>query len=80
MQLKKITKLKLKNQNMLPILEYHRSNKAFLLTIDLEIAFAGVEVLLENKNLVFLGTSSEKGYEPLPFATGTYDLQEWNEG
>jgi len=51
-----------------------------LLTIDLEIAFAGVEVLLENKNLVFLGTSSEKGYELLPFATGTCDLQEWNEG
>ena len=46
----------------------------YLLTIDLAIAFAGVEVLLENKNLVFLGTSSEKGYDPLPFATGTYDL------
>ncbi len=31
------------------------------LTIDFAIAFAGVPVLLENKNLVFLGTSTEKG-------------------
>ncbi|WVY89512.1 hypothetical protein V8G54_035026 [Vigna mungo] len=38
--------------------------------LDILIAFVGVEVLLENKNLVFLGTSREKGYEPLPFATG----------
>uniref|UniRef100_A0A2P2M9H8 Proteasome activator subunit 4 n=1 Tax=Rhizophora mucronata TaxID=61149 RepID=A0A2P2M9H8_RHIMU len=35
------------------------------------MAFAGAIVLLENKNLVFLGTSTEKGYEPPPFATGT---------
>lgn len=35
------------------------------------MAFAGVSVLLENKNLVYLGTSTEKGYDPLPFATGT---------
>lgn len=39
--------------------------------MDLAIAFAGVAVLLENKNLVFLGTSIGKGYDPLPFATGT---------
>lgn len=45
------------------------------LTIDFAIAFAGVVVLLENKNLVFLGTSTEKGYDPLPFATGTWDSQ-----
>ena len=47
-----------------------------MLTIDLAIAFAEVEVLLESKNLVFLGTSNEKGYEPHPFATVTYDLQD----
>lgn len=45
------------------------------LTIDFEIAFAGVLVLLENKNLVFRGTSTEKGYDPLPFATGTCNCQ-----
>lgn len=39
------------------------------------MAFAGVIVLLENKNLVFLGTSTEKGYDPLPFATGTYNYK-----
>lgn len=41
------------------------------LTIDCAIDFDGVIVLLENRNLVFLGTSTEKGYDPLPFATGT---------
>lgn len=45
------------------------------LTIDFAMAFAGVAVLLENKNLVFLGTSTEKGYDPVPFATGTCGLQ-----
>lgn len=41
------------------------------LTIDLAMAFDGVIVLFENKNLVFLGTSTENGFDPLPFATGT---------
>jgi hypothetical protein len=45
------------------------------LTIDFAMALAGVAVLLENKNLVFLGTSTEKGYDPVPFATGTCGLQ-----
>lgn len=45
------------------------------LTIDFAMAFAGVDVLFENKNLVFLGTSTEKGYDPLPFATGTWNFQ-----
>lgn len=38
------------------------------------MALAGVIVLFENKNLVFLGTSTEKGNDPLPFATGTYNF------
>jgi hypothetical protein len=38
------------------------------------MAFAGVLDLLENKNLVFLGTSTEKGYDPLVFATGTSNM------
>jgi hypothetical protein len=60
---------------MAPTLQFHKSKgRTYFLTIDLAIAFAGVEVRLENKNLVFLGTSSEKGYDPLPFATGTWDL------
>lgn len=37
------------------------------------MAVAGVTTLLENKNLVFLGTSMEKGYDPLPLAIGTCD-------
>jgi len=41
------------------------------LTIDLAMAFDGVIVLFENKNLVFLGTSTEKGFDPPTFATGT---------
>lgn len=45
------------------------------LTIDFAMAFAGVTALLENKNLVFLGTSRGKGYEPVPFATGTCNCQ-----
>ena len=45
------------------------------LTIDFAMAFAGVAVLLENKNLVYPGTSTENGYEALPFATGTCDCQ-----
>lgn len=45
------------------------------LTIDFAMAFAGVEVLWENKNLVYLGTSTENGYEALPFAKGTCDCQ-----
>lgn len=44
---------------------------AYKLTMDFAMALAGVTVLLENKNLVFLGTSTEKGYDPPPFATGT---------
>jgi hypothetical protein len=43
-------------------------------TIDCAIDLDGVVVLLENKNLVFLGTSTEKGYDPLPFATGTSNI------
>lgn len=42
------------------------------ITIDFAMAFDGVCDLLENKNLVFLGTSIEKGYDPPPLATGTY--------
>jgi hypothetical protein len=45
------------------------------LTIDFAMAFAGETALLENKNLVFLGTSTEKGTDPVPFATGTCGLQ-----
>lgn len=41
------------------------------LTIDFAMALAGVCDLLENKNLVFLGTSIENGYDPPPLATGT---------
>lgn len=41
------------------------------LTIDLAMAFDGVTVRFANRNLVFLGTSIEKGYDPLPLATGT---------
>lgn len=41
------------------------------LTIDFAMACDGVIVLFENKNLVFLGTSTENGLDPLPFATGT---------
>lgn len=47
-----------------------------VLTIDLAMAFDGVIVLFENKNLVFLGTSTENGFELLPFATGTCDKDE----
>lgn len=43
------------------------------LTIDFAIALDGVDVLLENKNLVFLGTLTEYGYELEPFATGTWN-------
>lgn len=49
--------------------------EVFNLTIDLAMAFDGVIVLLENKNLVFLGTSTGKGYDPWPFATGTYQCR-----
>lgn len=35
------------------------------------MAFPGVPILLENKNLVFLGTSNGKGYDPFAFDTGT---------
>lgn len=38
------------------------------------MALDGVPILLENKNLVFRGTSTENGYDPLPFATGTYNF------
>lgn len=41
------------------------------LTIDFAIAFVGVVDLLENKNLVYLGTSIGKGFDAFPFATGT---------
>lgn len=52
-----------------------------ILTIDLAIAFDGVAVRFANKNLVFLGTSTENGYDPLPFATGTcaYIMHSFNE-
>jgi hypothetical protein len=39
--------------------------------MDLAIALEGVLVLLENKNLVFLGTSTGKGYDPFPPDIGT---------
>lgn len=48
---------------------------AIILTTDLAMAFAGVTALFENKNLVFLGTSAEKGYDPFPFATGTWKFE-----
>lgn len=44
-----------------------------IFTTDLAMAAEGVTTLLENKNLVFLGTSMENGYDPLPFAIGTCD-------
>lgn len=46
-------------------------NRTKLLTIDFAIALAGVPLLLENKNFIFLGTSRAKGYDPLPLDTGT---------
>lgn len=45
------------------------------LTIDFAMALDGVDVLLENKNLVFLGTLTEYGYELEPLATGTWNYQ-----
>jgi hypothetical protein len=39
--------------------------------MDFAIALEGVLVLLENKNLVFLGTFNGKGYDPLPLDIGT---------
>jgi hypothetical protein len=43
------------------------------LTIDFAMAFIRLTILLENKILVFLGTSRGKGYDSDPFATGTCD-------
>ncbi len=45
------------------------------LTIDFAMAFIRLTILLENKILVFLGTSRGKGYDSDPFATGTCDWQ-----
>jgi hypothetical protein len=45
------------------------------LTIDFAIAFTRVPVLLENKNLMFWGTSRGNGYDSHPFATGTCNYQ-----
>jgi hypothetical protein len=42
------------------------------LTTDFAIALEGDLVLLENKNLVLLGTSTGKGYDPFPPDIGTY--------
>uniref|UniRef100_A0A0A9DEV7 Binding n=1 Tax=Arundo donax TaxID=35708 RepID=A0A0A9DEV7_ARUDO len=43
-------------------------------TMDFAIALEGVLVLLENKNLVFLGTSTGNGYDPFPLDTGTSNM------
>jgi hypothetical protein len=42
--------------------------------MDFAIALASVLVLLENKNLVFPGTSTGKGYDPFPLDIGTSNM------
>jgi len=43
-------------------------------TTDFAIALEGDLVLLENKNLVLLGTSTGKGYDPFPPDIGTSNM------
>jgi len=47
-------------------------------TTDFAIALEGDLLLLENKNLVLLGTSTGKGYDPLPPDIGTWPQKQRN--